>query len=190
MLLNTVEHILSSVADEDKMYFAHEYSASNIRFALSVDSENEELKKRQKEVSDLREISGNRLKNGIFENIFIFWVFSTRNELNLRASLLEPQKNFWFLESSSIRLQFFVSAASLSCAFDHWRLLKIISIKRKIIFSYLSDRPGSKRIRVESLSSGGAASDSENVSEMGRSFWSFRDLFGVSVFPSFSFRNA
>jgi len=72
MLLNTVEHILSSVADEDKMYFAHEYSASNIRFALSVDSENEELKKRQKEVSDLREISGNRLKNGIFENIFIF----------------------------------------------------------------------------------------------------------------------
>ena len=62
MLLNTVEHILASVEDEDKMYFAHEYSASNIRFALSVDSDNEELKKRQKEVSDLREISGNWLK--------------------------------------------------------------------------------------------------------------------------------
>jgi len=57
MLLQTVEHILSSVEDDDKMYFAHEYSASNIRFALSVDSENQELKKRQKEVSDLREIS-------------------------------------------------------------------------------------------------------------------------------------
>jgi len=57
MLLNTVEHILASVADEDKMYFAHEYSASNIRFALSVDSENQELKKRQKEVADLRENS-------------------------------------------------------------------------------------------------------------------------------------
>ncbi|CAG5110063.1 Oidioi.mRNA.OKI2018_I69.chr2.g4509.t1.cds [Oikopleura dioica] len=61
-LLTTVEHILSSVSDDDKMYFAHEYSASNIRFALSVDPSNEDLKARQKEVSDLREISGNRLK--------------------------------------------------------------------------------------------------------------------------------
>ena len=70
MLLQTVEHILSSVEDDDKMYFAHEYSASNIRFALSVDSENQELKKRQKEVSDLREISGNWLKLTIFSTIF------------------------------------------------------------------------------------------------------------------------
>jgi hydroxyacylglutathione hydrolase len=45
---------LMALPDETKVYFGHEYTLSNARFALTVDPENEVLKKRAAEVDTLR----------------------------------------------------------------------------------------------------------------------------------------
>ena len=45
---------LMALPDDTKVYFGHEYTLSNARFALTVDPENEVLKKRAAEVETLR----------------------------------------------------------------------------------------------------------------------------------------
>ncbi|WP_320409044.1 hydroxyacylglutathione hydrolase [Candidatus Endolissoclinum faulkneri] len=44
---------LSKLPDSTKIYCGHEYTASNARFAISIDYSNEDLKKRSKEVNEL-----------------------------------------------------------------------------------------------------------------------------------------
>jgi hydroxyacylglutathione hydrolase len=45
---------LRALPDDFKLYCGHEYTASNVKFALSVDSDNPALKKRAEEVTKLR----------------------------------------------------------------------------------------------------------------------------------------
>jgi len=45
---------LRALPDDFKLYCGHEYTASNVRFALTVDSGNPALKKRAEEVTKLR----------------------------------------------------------------------------------------------------------------------------------------
>ncbi|MCY4460065.1 MAG: hydroxyacylglutathione hydrolase [Albidovulum sp.] len=45
---------LASLPPETRIYSGHEYAASNARFALTIEPENEELKRREAEISGLR----------------------------------------------------------------------------------------------------------------------------------------
>eukprot|EP01080_Neovahlkampfia_damariscottae_P010641 gene10641-3264_t len=46
---------ISKLDNETELYFGHEYTASNLKFALSVEPNNEELKKKMENVLKLRE---------------------------------------------------------------------------------------------------------------------------------------